>query len=100
MTTSPPLSDLAIHPGEYIEDELKGRGMTQRELARRMGRPYQAINELVRGRKAVTAETAIELEEALGLSAQTWLNLQMAHDLTLAHQRRAARSAQPVPSPR
>lgn len=88
------LPDVAYHAGEYVAEELTARGMTQRELASRMGRPYQVINEIVRGRKAVTAETALDLEEVLGISAQTWLNLQTGHDLVLAIQRRkGARSA-------
>lgn len=88
------LPDVAYHPGEYIADELEARGMTQRELAKQMGRPYQVINEIVRGKKAVTAETALELEDVLGICAQTWLNLQTGYDLTLALQRRkAARKA-------
>lgn len=93
MTTERPLSDLAIHPGEFIADELEARGLSQRELARRAGRPYQSLNQIIRGRKSVTADTALDLELALGISAQTWLNLQMAYDLTVARNERAAKSA-------
>jgi HTH-type transcriptional regulator/antitoxin HigA len=84
-------SDLAIHPGEILEEELEARELTQAALARAMGRPAQAINEIVRGRKSISAETAIGLEEVLGIEASLWLNLQAQYDLTVARaQRRKA----------
>ena len=79
-------SDLAIHPGELLGEELESRGMTQRALAEAMGRPPQVINEIVRGKKAITAETAIQLEEVLGTSARLWLGLQATYELTRARQ--------------
>ena len=79
-------SDLAIHPGELLAEELEARGMTQRALAEAMGRPAQVINEIVRGKKAITAETAIQLEDALGTSAPLWLSLQSSYELTKARQ--------------
>jgi HTH-type transcriptional regulator/antitoxin HigA len=81
---------LAYHPGGYVRDEIEARGMTQRELAVLMGRPYQVINEIIQGRKAITAETALELVE---ISAQTWLNLQAAYELAVVRERRAVRTA-------
>lgn len=63
-------SDLAIHPGELLAEEMESRGMTQRALAEAMGRPLQVINKVVRGKRAVTAETAIQLEEVRGTSAR------------------------------
>jgi HTH-type transcriptional regulator / antitoxin HigA len=91
--TTPRLeSDLAIHPGELLAEELEVRGMTQKALAAAMGRPAQVVNEIVRGRKAITAETAIQLEEALDIPAHLWLNLQTQHDLTLARRARQATS--------
>ncbi len=77
-------SDLAIPPGEVLAEELQARDMTQRELATRMGRPAQAINEIVNGKKTITAETALQLEKVLGPSAEFWLGLQTTYDLTLA----------------
>jgi addiction module HigA family antidote len=89
-----PESDLAVHPGELLAEELAVRGLTQKQLAEGMGRPAQAINEIIRGRTAITAETALQLEHALGTPARFWLNLQAAHDLAGARQReQAARSA-------
>ena len=60
--------------------------MTQRALAEAMGRPPQVINEIVRGRKAITAATAIQLEEVLGTSARLWLSLQATYELIRARQ--------------
>ena len=88
--TIKPMADTAFHPGEYIQEEIDERGMSQRELARQLGRPYQSVNQILKGKKAVTADTAIDLERAFGGNAETWLNLQLAYDLTLARQRRAA----------
>ena len=79
-------SDLAIHPGELLAEELEVRGMTQRGLAESIGRPIQAINEIVKGKKRITAETAVQLEKALDVPAHLWLNLQSRYELTLARQ--------------
>ncbi len=86
-------SDLAIPPGFTIQEELEARGMSQRELARRMGRPEQAVSELVHGKKALTAETALQLERELGIPAYLWLRLESTYRLTLARQRATTASA-------
>lgn len=74
----------AIAPGTYLRDELAARHMSQTELARRMGRPIQAINAVVNGKKALTGETALELERVLGTPAQVWVNLEARYRLALA----------------
>ena len=79
--------DRAIHPGVYLAQELKARSMTQTELSRRMQRPVQVINEIVRGKKSVSAETALGLEGVLGTSARMWMNLQSNYQLVKARQR-------------
>ena len=61
------------HPGSLLAEELEVRDMSQRELARRIGRPFQVVNEIVRGRKAITAETALQLEAEFGTRAYLWL---------------------------
>lgn len=83
--------DVASHPGEHIADTIAELKISQAELARRMGRPQPAINQIVRGMKSVTAETALQLEAATGVSAETWMNLQTHYDLVEA--RRHARGA-------
>ena len=89
MTTSSPraYSDLPIPPGEILEEELEARGMTQKELAARLGRPAQAINEIIRAKKSITPETAIGLGKVLGIDAQFWTNLEADYRMTLARRR-------------
>ncbi|MBI1920953.1 MAG: HigA family addiction module antidote protein [Geobacter sp.] len=74
----------AIAPGRILTRELEARGWTQKDLARIMGRPAQAINEIVKGIKQITPETALELAEAFGTSAEFWTNLEAQYRLALA----------------
>lgn len=70
------------HPGEMLLEEfLKPLGMTQVALAKRVGVTTQRINEIVRGKRGVSADTALRLERVFGMEAQFWLNLQMSWDL-------------------
>jgi addiction module HigA family antidote len=77
-----------------LEEELAARGMTQRELAKRAGRPVQVINEIVRGKKAITHETAFELEKVLGIPAHVWINLESIYQMTLARNQERSRLEQ------
>lgn len=79
-------SDLPIAPGEYLAEVLAEYAMSQAELARRMGRPAQAINEIIQGQKAITHETALQLEQVLGVPAAVWLGLETEYQLTKARQ--------------
>lgn len=83
------LSDLAVPPGELLAETLETLGLSQAEVARRMDRPTQAVNEIVKAKKAITPETAIQLERVLGVPAHVWLGLEVAYRQTLA--RRADR---------
>ena len=74
--------DIAIPPGELLGEELEIRGMSQQELARRMGRPPQMVNELLHGKKALTPETALGLEKVLGIPASFWTNSESSYQLT------------------
>ncbi len=77
--------DVTVPPGEYLAEEAEARGLTQKELARRMGRPVNAINEIINGKKAITAETALQLEAVMPeIPAKFWLNLEADHQLTKA----------------
>ena len=70
------------HPGEILlEEYLKPLGLTQSEFSTRIGVPIQRVNEIVKGKRGVTPDTAMRLEAALGASAQSWLNAQLACDL-------------------
>ncbi len=68
--------DIAIPPGEVIVETIGAIGLSQAELARRMGRPAQAVNEIVRGTKQITPETALQLERVLGVPAHVWARLE------------------------
>jgi len=71
----------AFHPGEYLREELEARGWSQRDFAKIVGRPLQVVNEIIRGKKRVTAETAKEIGLALGTGPKVWINLQTNYDL-------------------
>jgi HTH-type transcriptional regulator/antitoxin HigA len=76
-----------VMPGELLLETLDDRGMSQSDLARRMGRPVKTINEIVNGKAAITPDTAIQLELTLGISAGFWNNLEAAYRAHLARQR-------------
>ena len=68
--------DWSVPPGDVLLEALEERSMTQAELAGRMGRPLKTINEIVKANAAITPDTAIQLERALGVSAQFWNGLE------------------------
>jgi len=77
-----------VHPGEVLmEDFIEGFGITQNKLAVAIGVPPRRINEIVHGKRAVTADTALRLGKYFGVSAQFWLNLQTQYDLDVAEDR-------------
>ena len=83
-------SNLAIPPGDYIAEVLEVKGMTQTELAKRMGRPLQAINEIIKGAKAITSETALQLALVLNVPPHIWLGLESEYRLIQAEQQETA----------
>jgi addiction module HigA family antidote len=75
------------HPGEVFEEDFrKPSGLSQAEAARRMGMSTNRLNELVKGKRGVTAETAILFGEMTGTSPEFWLAMQTKHDLWKAYQ--------------
>ena len=83
-----------IHPGEVLQGiYLNDTDMSQSELARKIGCPAHRINEIVRGKRGISAETALALEEIFGTSAQMWLNMQVAWDLAQARKRKTNSAA-------
>jgi addiction module HigA family antidote len=76
--------DYAIHPGETLAETLEALGMAQAELAQRMGRPLQIISEIIQGKKAITAETALQLERATGVPANFWNSSQRNYEAAIA----------------
>jgi HTH-type transcriptional regulator / antitoxin HigA len=77
-------SDLPIPPGEYLSEVLADLGMTQADLARRMGRPEQIVSEIVSATKRITSETALQLERVTGVPAHVWTALEEEYQLTMA----------------
>jgi HTH-type transcriptional regulator/antitoxin HigA len=71
-------------PGPRISQELEARGWSQKDLAEVLGRPLQAINEIVNKSKQVTPETAVQLGQAFGTSAEFWANLEALYRVRLA----------------
>lgn len=80
-------SDLAIPPGEYLEEVLLELGISKDELALRMDRPAAKLSAIYKGAKAITAETALQLERVLGIPAHVWTGLETEYRLVLQRQR-------------
>ncbi|HUS19369.1 MAG TPA: HigA family addiction module antitoxin [Terriglobales bacterium] len=80
-----PKHRIALHPGVILLEEfLKPGGMTQASLAEALDIPLNRVNEIVKGKRGVTAETALLLSAHFKNSAEFWMNLQVAHDLSKA----------------
>ena len=74
-----------FHPGEMLLEEfLEPMGMSQAAFANRIGWTRTRLNELIRGKRGVTAGTALDLADALGTSPKLWMNLQATYDLDKA----------------
>jgi addiction module HigA family antidote len=85
-----PENRIPTHPGEILAEEfLKPLGITQVALAEHIGVPVQRINELVRGKRGITPETAWLFSQAFGTTPELWINLQNSYDL--ARSRRTVR---------
>ena len=75
------------HPGEVLrEDFLLPLGITEYRLAKDIGVPPRRINEIVKGKRAITVDTALRLERYFRWPAEVWLNLQAHHDQQLARE--------------
>lgn len=77
-------TDAIVSPGEILEEELAARGMSQKALAQQMSRPVQSMNEIIRGKRALTPETALALERVLRIEAGLWVRLEAEYRLALA----------------
>jgi addiction module HigA family antidote len=73
-----------IHPGKVLADELRELSMTPADLARAIHVPSNRIYQIIAGRRAMTADTAIRLEQWLGVEAAFWMNLQKSYELDVA----------------
>ena len=85
-----------IHPGTHLAEMLEELEITQYRLARTVGVPPRRINEIVHGRRSVTADTALRLGKALGMTPEFWLNLQRMYDLEVARASTDISSIEPL----
>lgn len=86
MSNSSTITDVIdpIHPGEILmEDFIQGFGLTQNKLAVSIGVPPRRINEIVHGKRGITADTAIRLARFFGTSEEFWMNLQSHYELRM-----------------
>jgi addiction module HigA family antidote len=88
-----------VHPGEVLLEEfLKPMGLSQNRLALSIGVSPRRINEIVLGKRGITADTALRLARYFGMSPQFWLGLQMDYDLDITEEAMAERLKQEVRS--
>ncbi|MDR0954386.1 MAG: HigA family addiction module antidote protein [Rikenellaceae bacterium] len=76
----------SIHPGEILKDEIAYRGITQRDLAAKMGVSYTQLNEILNGKRPVNVEIALLFEAALGLEPVALVNMQTRYNLQTARE--------------
>ncbi len=92
-----------VHPGEVLrEDFLRPTGLSANALAKALHIPTPRINDVVRERRGITADTALRLARYFGGDAQSWLNLQSIYDLRvaeIANQKKIEREIQPIADP-
>lgn len=88
--------DYVSPPGETLLEKLEELGMSQAELAQRMGRPQKTINEIIKGKAAITPETALQLERVLGISASFWINREKQYRQYLAQKAEAGRLSEQI----
>ena len=89
MPTKVPVNP--FHPGEILLEEfLAPAGISQANFATKIGWTQARLNELIKGKRGVSADAALDLADALGTSAKLWMNLQSTYDLDQARKRRAA----------
>jgi addiction module HigA family antidote len=73
-----------IHPGEHLAEQLEASGMSAAEVARQIKVPTNRITEILKGRRAITGDTALRLGHFFGTSPDFWMNLQKLYELRLA----------------
>ena len=87
-----------IHPGEHLAEILDELGISQYRLAKTIGVPPIRINQIVHGRRAITADTALRIGRALNMTPDFWLNLQRMYDLDVARASADASCIEPLVS--
>ena len=85
-----------IHPGYQIEIELEAMNLSATRAAQQLGIPQNRLTEIIRGRRGITADTALRLATWLGTTPQFWLNLQRDYELNLLEQERGPEIRQQI----
>jgi HTH-type transcriptional regulator/antitoxin HigA len=75
---------MAIHPGEILMDELNERGIKQKDFAAKIGYAQTQLNEVIKGKRNITADLALLIAKALDMQPETWMNLQAGYELDVA----------------
>ncbi len=91
------MSRIPIHPGEILRGEIDEIGMSAAELSRQLRVPENRMSEIIRGRRSITADTALRLGRWFGTSAEFWMNLQRSYELRKAVRESAQEYAQIQP---
>jgi len=73
-------SSLAVHPGEFLQETIEELKISQAELANRLGKPVQTVDEIIKGKKDITEDFAQKLEKALGVPSYIWTGLQNEYE--------------------
>lgn len=73
-----------VHPGLVLKEEIEYRKITQKQLAAQMGISYTVLNEILNGKRPISADYALFLEAALGIDAQLWIQMQADYNLQTA----------------
>jgi addiction module HigA family antidote len=89
----------AIHPGYQIEIELETLNLSATKAAQQLGIPQNRLTEIIRGRRGITADTALRLATWLDTTPEFWMNLQRDYELNLLEQERGAEIRRQVMSP-
>lgn len=87
-----------IHPGEILAEELEELHMSAAGLARTLHVPTNRITQILAGKRAITADTALRLGQWLGTGAELWLNLQKNYELRLAQQEKGEEIKRTIPT--
>jgi addiction module HigA family antidote len=86
-----------IHPGEHLAEELRELGMSANKFADSIGVPTNRVTQILKGRRAITGDTALRLAHFFGTSAEFWMNLQSLYEIRLA-ERKAGRAIKRLPT--
>jgi addiction module HigA family antidote len=85
-----------VHPGRFLKRELAARDLSANRLSLDLGVPSGRITDILNGRRAITADTALRLGRYFGNSAQFWLDLQSQHDIAVVEREKGAEIAKRV----